>query len=140
MMRRTVVVRSWILGAMLALPSPIQARAADSQLPVSMDRIREALKKPPPLLQVSALSGDRPTFRIEVRERPFTLQPVDEDPFDPTFGLPSAGELLMTGIDKIRSAAVGYMRRRAERRARKEVEDALAAFCAVRECPTPAAK
>jgi hypothetical protein len=45
--------------------------------------------------------------------------------------------LLMNGIEKIRSTAVHYKRGRAERRARKEVEDALAAFCAVRECPTP---
>ncbi|HWJ57593.1 MAG TPA: hypothetical protein VNR90_15240, partial [Vicinamibacterales bacterium] len=53
----------------------------------------------------------------------------------PTWGLPSAGELLMDGIEKIHSAASGYKHRRAERRARKEVQDALAAFCAVRECP-----
>ena len=68
------------------------------------------------------------------------LQPVDETPFDPTFGLPSVGELLMDGVEKIRSAVVDYKRRRAERRARKEVDDALAAFCAVHECslPTPA--
>ena len=42
----------------------------------------------------------------------------------------------MNGIGKIGSAAVDYKRRRARRRARKEVDGALAAFCAVRECPT----
>ena len=42
----------------------------------------------------------------------------------------------MDGIENIRSAAVHYKRRRAERRARKEVDDALAAFCAIRECST----
>ena len=128
---------SWSLGTILALQSPIQAQAADSQLPVSMERIRAGLKQPPSLLQVPPPSGDIPTFRIEVRERPFVLQPIDEKPFDPTFGLPSAGELLMNGIENVRSAAVDYKRRRAERRARKEVDGALAAFCAVRECSTP---
>lgn len=136
-MRWTIVVPSWLLGTILALQSPIQAQDADSQLPVSMERIRAALKQPPPRLQVPAPSGDRPTFRIEVRERSFVLQPTDERPFDPTFGLPSVGELLMNGIGKIQSAAVDYKRRRARRRARKEVDDSLAAFCAVRECPTP---
>jgi hypothetical protein len=127
---------SWSLGTILALQSPIQAQAADSQLPVSIERIRAGLKQPPSLLQAPPPSGDIPTFRIEVRERPFALQPIDEKPFDPTFGLPSAGELLMNGIAKVRSAAVDYKRRRAERRARKEVDGALAAFCAVRECST----
>jgi hypothetical protein len=135
-MRLTTVVSLCIVGAMLLLPSPIQAQTDDSQLPVSMERIRAALKQPPPLLQVPAPSGNIPTFRIEVRERLLVPPPIDEKPFDPTFGLPSAGELLMNGIEKIRLSAVHYKRGRAERRARKEVEDALAAFCAVRECPT----
>jgi len=128
---------SWSLGTMLSLQSPIQAQAIDSQLPVSMERIRAGLKQPPSVLQVPPPSGDIPTFRIEVRERPFILQPIDEKPFDPTFGLPSAGELLMNGIEHVRSAAVNYKRRRTERRARKEVDGALATFCAVRECSTP---
>jgi hypothetical protein len=121
----------------LALQFPVHAQATDSQLPVSMERIRAGLKQPPPLLQAPQPSGDLPTFRIEVRAPPFVLQPVDEKPFDPTFGLPSVGELLMNGIESIRSSAVHYKRRRAERRARKEVDGALAAFCAVRACSTP---
>jgi len=128
---------SWSLGTILSLQSPIQAQATDSQLPVSLERIRVGLKQPPSLLQVPPPSGDTPTFRVEVRERPFGLQPIDEKPLDPTFGLPSAGELLMTGIEHIRSAAVDYKHRRAKRRARKEVDGALAAFCEVRECSTP---
>ena len=70
-------------------------------------------------------------FHVEVRERPFLLEPLEEKPFDPTYGLPSLGELVMGGIGKIRSAVHG----RAERRARKEVDDALASFCAVNDCP-----
>ncbi len=136
-MRVPFLALSWSLCTILALQTPIQAQAADSQLPVSMERIRSGLKRPPPLLQVPPPSGDMPTFRIEVRARPFVLEPIDETPFDPTFGLPSVGELLMSGIETIRSAAVDYKRRRAERRARKEVDGAMALFCAVRECSTP---
>jgi hypothetical protein len=44
---------------------------------------------------------------------------------------------MMDGIENVRTAAIQYKRRRAERRARKEVDDALAAFCAIRECSTP---
>lgn len=57
--------------------------------------------------------------------------------FDPTLGLPSVGELLMGGIGMLHSVATDYQRRRAERRARREVDEALSAFCAVRECPVP---
>jgi hypothetical protein len=121
----------------LALQFPILAQAADPQLPVSMERIRAGLKQPPSLLQAPQPSGDIPMFRIEVLAPPFVLLPVDEKPFDPTFGLPSVGELLMDGIEGIRSSAVHYKRRHAERRARKEVDGALAAFCAVRACSTP---
>jgi hypothetical protein len=124
------------LGTILALQSQIQAQAADQETSASIDRVRAGLKRPPPL-QIAAPSGNRPTFRIEVRARPFVLQPTDEKAFDPTFGLPSIGELLMNGIENVRSAVVHYKRRRAERRARKEVDDALAAFCAIRECSTP---
>jgi len=136
-MRVRFLALSWSLGTMLALQSPIQAQAADSQLPVSIERIRAGLKQPPSRLQVPPPSNAIPTFRIEVRERAFALRPIDEEPSDPTFGLPSAGQLLMNGIEKVGSAAVDYKRRRAKRRARKEVDGALAAFCAVRECSTP---
>jgi hypothetical protein len=54
-------------------------------------------------------------------------------------GVPSLGELVVGGIGKIRSAAVGYTRSRAKRKARREVAEALAEFCAVHDCakPTP---
>ena len=135
-MRRIIDVPLLIVGAILVLQTSMQAQTDDAPLPVSLERIRAALKEPPPLLRVPALSGDIPTFYVEVSERFPVLQPIDEKPFDPTFGLPSVGELMMGGIEKIRSAVVNYKRGRAERRARKEVEDALAAFCAARGCPT----
>ena len=124
-----------IVGATFVLQTPTQAQTDDAHSPVSVERIRAALKEQPPLLRVSAPSGEMPTFHVEVRERLPVLRPVDEDPIDPTFGLPSVGEVMMGGIEKIRSAVVNYRRGRAERGARKEVDDALAAFCAARGCP-----
>ena len=129
----------WTVGAILALLSPIQAQTDESHVPVSLQRVRTALRKPPPRLQMQEPSAEMPDFRVEVQQRPFVLQPAVEKPFDLTWGLPSAGELLMRGIEQIASATVG--RGRAERRARKEVKEALAAFCAVHECsPTSIAK
>ena len=137
MLQRTISFPLWTVGALLVLQAPILAQAGDSHLPVSLERIRAALEDPPPVLRVPAWSGEIPTFRVEVRQRLSVLKPIEEEPFDPTLGLPSVGELLMGGIDKIRTAAVRYKRGRAERRARREVEEALAAFCAFRECPVP---
>jgi hypothetical protein len=45
----------------------------------------------------------------------------------------------MMGVGKIVSSVVNYKHSRSERRARKEVEDALAAFCATHDCTTPVA-
>ena len=64
-----------IVGATLVFQTPIQAQADDTQLPVSMERIRAALKEQPPILRVPALSGDMPAFHVEVRERLF-VQPA----------------------------------------------------------------
>jgi len=122
--------------AKTSVPSATQAEADESPPPVSLARIRAALEKPPPVLLRGPVSSvERPTFRVEVRPRFSLLSSVDEKPFDPTYGLPSAGQLLMGGIEKIRSAAVNYKRGHAKRRARQEVDDAIAAFCTVRECP-----
>ena len=119
-MRVALLTLAWSLGTMLALQSPIRAQAADSQLPVSIDRIRAGLMQPPSRLQLPPPSADTLTFRVEVRERPFVLHPVDDKPFDPTFGLPSVGDLLMNGIGHIGSAAVDAKHRRAQRRAQKD--------------------
>ena len=126
-----------LLGAIVAVHTPIQAQTDDAHLPVSLDRIRAALTSPqPPLRQVPAPSSDdSPMFRVEVRKQVLDLSPLDEKPLDLTYGLPSAGELLMNGIGKIRSTIVNYKRGRAERRARKEVEDALAGFFAYNSVP-----
>jgi hypothetical protein len=133
--RARLFALSWTIATILAFASPIHAQDADSQAPVSIERIRAALvRQPTPILQVPAPSGDRPTFHVEVQEQLFVVVPIREEPLDLTYGLPSAGELLWMGIEKIRSTVVAYNRRRAEQRARKEVDEALAAFCAVHEC------
>jgi hypothetical protein len=130
------MTRTPLVGcAVIVLLAPLQAQTADAPLPVSLERIRAGLKEPPPLLRIPAPPNETPTFQLEVLGFLPLLQPVEEIPFDPTFGLPSVGELLGAGIGKIRSAVVTYKRGRAEHRARKEVEDALAAFCAARGCP-----
>lgn len=131
-MRLPFLAVSVCLCTILAVPSQLGAQQG---VPVSLDRIREGLSRPPPLLDVAGTAGDMstPAFHVEIRTSPFVLRPPDNDAFDPTYGLPSVAELLLTGIEK----AVDYKRRRAERRARKEVADALAAFCAIRGCPTP---
>jgi hypothetical protein len=136
-MRWAGIVPLWIAGTCLAIPSPVQAQTADSQLPVSIARIRAGLERPPSLLESSPRSAANPTFRIEVRAHPTVLRPIDDEPFDPTMGLPSAGELLMDGIEKIGSAVSHSRHRRADRRARQEVDDALAAFCAANACHLP---
>ena len=125
------------LGTIVLLHSKMQAQAADNELPVSIDRIRAALNEPQPF-QITPLSGDTPTFRVEIRANPFVIKPTEEEPFDYTYGLPSLGQLVMMGIENVRAAAIRYKRRYAERRARKEVEDALAAFCAVHDCANAA--
>ena len=91
-------------GALL-LPLPVQAQISD---PASLKRIRAALAEPPPILQVPPPSGEIPTFRVEVRQQAWTFDPLDENTFDPTYGLPSVGELVVGGIGKIKSAAVNY--------------------------------
>lgn len=120
--------------AMLAVsgvPAPLHAQSEDVNIPVSMTRIRAALEHQPSILERAPASSEVPTFRMEIRQRLPVLQPpTEEKPLDPTYGVPSIGELIMDGIEKIRAAKRG----RAERHARKEVEDAFAAFCATNKC------
>src|SRR5262245_30752268 len=110
-MRWITVARWWTVGAlaMLQAPTQVQAQTGTSQLPVSLDRSRAALEEPPPILQIPVESGEKPIFRVEVRQSMWALRPIEEErPFDPTMGLPSVGELLMDGIEKIHSDIVNY--------------------------------
>jgi hypothetical protein len=45
----------------------------------------------------------------------------------------------MDGIERIRSGVVHYKRGHAERRARKDVDAALATYCSAGGCPTSTA-
>ena len=137
MAKRVTLMALSMVGAMLLFQPPVQGQTTDRPLPVSLTRIRAALAEPPPVLQTIAASSETPTFRVEVRQQAWTFDPLDEDAFDPTYGLPSVGELVVGGIGKIKSAAVNYKQRRTKRRAKKEVEEALEAFCAAHECPAP---
>jgi hypothetical protein len=139
MTRWTTLVPVSTVGALLLLHAPVQAQTTPAPLPVSLERIRAGLRQPPPALRVVAPPAGVPTFRVEV-EQFWNDRPVEEEVFDPTYGLPSVGDLMMGGIGKIRSAAVGYKQRRTKRKARQEVADALAAFCAVHECPSTGAR
>ena len=139
-MRWPAVSLCGITAAVLAVPAPVRAQADVSRLPVSLERIRKALNEPPPRLQVPPPSSEMPTFRVEVNQGFPAVQPLIDEPLDPTWGVPSAGELMMGGIQKLGSAVGSYKRGRAKRRARKEVEDALAAFCAEHDCQTAARK
>ena len=116
------------------LPSPLHAQSEqDVNVPVSMRRIRAALEHQPSPLQLPPSASAVPTFRVEIRGRlPILQPPTVEKPIDPTYGLPTINELILDGVEKVRT----YKRSRDERRARKEVEDALAAFCATNRCPT----
>jgi hypothetical protein len=128
------------LGLGLTLQAPASAQSADAQLPVSVAHIRAGLQQPPSRLLFPASPTGTPTFRIEVRQPLFVVPPlVEEKPFDPTFGLPSVGELFMGGIETIRSSVVQAKRGHAERRARKKVDDELAAFYAANPCSSPSA-
>jgi hypothetical protein len=137
MPRWTIVVPVWTVAALLGLPATSLAQAADAR---SLARIRAALEKTPTRLEIAAPSGETPTFRVAVEQYIDLVRPVDEPPLDPTMGIPSAGELLVGGIGKIHSAVVGYTRGRARRKAKKEVREALQEFCAVHQCPAPAAR
>ena len=104
-MRRILVPFS-IVGAMLVLQSPIQAQTDDSDLPVSIERIRAALKHGR-ALQIPAQSGDTPTFRIKLQGHFPFCSPLTTSRRS-TYGLPSVGERLMGGVQKIGSAVVDY--------------------------------
>jgi hypothetical protein len=141
MLPRAIAVRLVLAAAVVVLHVPAQAQSDESRLPVSLERIRRALEAPPPVLQPPPPPSptEPPMFRTEVRQPISMTRPVEDEPWDPTMGLPSAGQLVVGGIGKLATAVGNYKRGRAKKRARKEVDEALAAFCATHECPAPAA-
>jgi len=70
MTRWIVGVALLIVGELLTLQTPLQAQTGETSLPVSIERIRAALKEQPPALRVAEPSPDAvPTFQVEVRQR-----------------------------------------------------------------------
>lgn len=138
--RLTRVALIGIASVVLISPATVQAQTTPAYGPSSLARIRASLAEQPRLQAPPPSTDVVPMFRVDVTQH-FSLEdPADEPPFDPTWGLPSAGQLMMGGIGKLGSAISGYKKRRAKGRARKEVSDALAEFCAVQACPPPAGK
>src|SRR4051812_12978590 len=94
-------------GGLGAAPAPAggaRARGAPSGPRLSWGRVGAAWAQPPPRRVVPAPSLDVPTFRVEVTTQDlWNPASLDEPAFDPTWGLPSAGDLLMGGISKIGS-------------------------------------
>jgi hypothetical protein len=112
------------------------------QLPVSLSRIREALKKPENPLTSPQAKAD---FKVEIAEQQRFQDLVDlldfsASPVVPAvlFGGSQTQPLVsvsLSGIGASVANSVAKARRaRAERLAREEVERALSQFCASHEC------
>jgi hypothetical protein len=137
------VVLALALATSQAGPPP-QGDSPSGNLPVSMSRIREALKKPagPGL----TLPPSRADFRVEVLEKQrfedlLTLlglgggSPMPSVMFGSAVTHPSSAADL-SAIGRAAGRAIAEARReRAERLAREEVQRALVSFCATHECP-----
>jgi hypothetical protein len=136
------------LALLLAVPAQEAAAqapaedAAPGELPVSLSRIREALRKPDPRLSKPRA---KPDFSVEINEEQRFRDLVDlldfsaipslpvvrfgGSPTQPLFNvsLTSFGASVAKSVSKAR-------RDRAERLAREEVERALFQFCSSHEC------
>ena len=143
----TAVVAQAGAGGQPPQAPPPDADAQHLNLPVSIDRIRTKLAKPPGRLQKSLI--EKPTFRVEITERNWFTEKVGPEFFKS--GPPPPGGLYvfeqmqrdgpqwtppMGGIDLLaigRSIAHGISsarRSRAEDAAREEVRKALEEFWA----------
>jgi hypothetical protein len=134
MLRFPLALTAWIGTALLLLPALAAAQVPEPS-PATLKRMRAALERPASRLRPDVPAAEAPTFHVDVTMPFSATRSIEEPPFDPTWGLPSAGDLIAGGLGKIGSAVKGYKRHRSERRARKEVQDAMAAYCAVHTCP-----
>jgi hypothetical protein len=69
------------LFALLLIGSPAGAQQPPPSVPVSIDRIREALAQPPPAEPLKGLN-EQPTFRLQIQERQKINQIMDSIKFD----------------------------------------------------------
>lgn len=78
------------LFALLLIGSPAGAQQPPPSVPVSIDRIREALAQPPPAEPLKGLN-EQPTFRLQIQERQKINQIMDSIKFDGGGGPEVAG-------------------------------------------------
>ncbi len=141
------------LAVAVLAPGQSAAPPADSvaarDLPVSLGRIRNALKRPPPLIITAHTEA---TFKVEINERQHFQDLLDLIDFGS--GPVAPGGLYgyqqqqilgqktqplfnvsLSGVGQsINSAVVKARRERAEHLAREEVRRALVDFCAANDC------
>jgi hypothetical protein len=143
------------LAGLMPAQTGVRAPTADvstATLPVSNERIRAALRRPPPLLLSQKIQAD---FKIEILERQHFRDLLDlldfsSGPLAPggfyayqqqqvtgrqtqplfTVGLGGLAQSVTSAVSKAR-------RERAERLAREEVRRALVEFCSAHECQAP---
>ena len=139
-----------VLSLALLLAVPMQGTAAQAQadeaaqreLPVSLSRIREALKRPDPRLSAPRA---KPDFAVEINEQQRFQDLVDLLDFSAIPKLPAVFfggsqtqplfSTSLSGIGVSVAKSVSKARReRAERLAREEVQRALIQFCSSHEC------
>ena len=124
------------------------AATAHAQNAASTGRIQEALTRP--ALDVPPLPDIAPTFRATVVEKAFPVGTVLEEMWRDIAAHPSLpgpgpipgrlvghaaeGVDLLPALIGLAMSIAGANRARAERDARKEVQHALAAFCATHDC------
>ena len=134
------------LAAFMAVQSsapPPQNADPPATLPVSLGRIREALKKQEGKLAVPLPRAD---FRVDIAEEQHFQELVDLLDFSAIPALPAVRfggsqtqplfNVSLSGIGVSVAKSVAKARReRAERLAREEVQRALIQFCSDHECP-----
>jgi hypothetical protein len=140
-------VLAWTLTSFLNGQAASELSAGFSEAPsvesaVSLERIRAALDRP----VVLDLRGpqEEPDFKVQIIERheyADWLKPLPDDfkVEDPLANVPLANYNFASLIGKLVSSIKEARREGAERNARDEVDNALEAFCAVNDCPAPAA-
>jgi hypothetical protein len=134
------------LASLVPAQAPSTTTPADStpraELPVSLSRIREALKRPDPRLSAPTV---KPDFKIEVNEEQRFQDLVDLLDFSASPVLPAVWfggsqtqplfNVSVSGIGgSVARSVVKARRARAERLAREEVARALIQFCSTHDC------
>jgi hypothetical protein len=136
-----------VLGCAVACAAQAPAEQTPSELPVSIDRIKERLNQPAVLQPPAESQADFRATVIEAYTLPETalealrrdlagdLTPRRIPPGTITPPLVSVDLLQITSYVKRRLG--GALRARAERNARNDVAAALAEFCAEHDCSVP---